>query len=302
MNDDDKIKGGFFGMIVGDALGVPVEFKSRNYLKNNPVMDMIAYGVHNQPKGTWSDDTSLMIATVAGLAGEYDKFAIIDNFCSWYFDNEFTPHGEVFDCGGQTSDALLFYRMNKRILDKYNDRSNGNGSLMRILPISLKFRNEDIETIKDVNFEVSSLTHGHIRSNLCCFYFSLIVKHLFSNTIDEAYKLANKQIKPYIPKNEEEHFKRIINNNLAELAEEKIKSSGYVIHSLEASLWCCMNSNSYKEAVLKAVNLGDDTDTVGAITGALAGIIYGYETIPETWVNSLVKLKELKSIHSLMYL
>ena len=300
MNIDDKIKGVFFGAIVGDALGVPVEFKSRKYLKTNPVKDMLEFGVHEQPKGTWSDDSSLILATIAGLENGYDKFSIIDNFCNWYFNNEFTPHREVFDCGGQTSDALFYYKMNKKILNQYNDRLNGNGSLMRILPVSLIFRNEDIEKIKDVNFEISALTHGHIRSQLCCFYFSLIVKYLFSNTIDEAYNLANTTIKPHIPIDEKIHFKRILSGDIGELSENAMQSSGYVIHSLESSLWCIFNSSSYAEAVLKAVNLGDDTDTTACITGALAGIMYGYNTIPKTWINSLVKLQELNNYYEIL--
>ena len=207
MDKINQIEGGFFGMIVGDALGVPVEFKSREELKENPVKGMIGYGSHSQPPGTWSDDTSMMLATVDALQQGYKPVLMLDKFCEWLFENKYTPHGRVFDHGVATAHALNHYRTSGVQLSEYDEFSNGNGSLMRILPLSLAFHKLPIEDIVKINSEVSALTHGHPRSCIACAYYSIMIKHIMEGkNIEDSYLLTNQRITKYIPKTESANF------------------------------------------------------------------------------------------------
>lgn len=294
MNKRKRIEGGFFGMIVGDALGVPVEFKSREELKENPVKGMIGHGSHSQPPGTWSDDTSMMLATVDALQQGYKPVLMLGKFCEWLFEKKYTPHGRVFDHGVATAHALNHYRTSGVQLSDYDEFSNGNGSLMRILPVSLGFHGLPVEEIVKISSEVSALTHGHSRSCIACAYYSIMIKHIMEGeNITDSYSLTNQEITKYIPKMESANFARITEGKITNLTEREIKSDGYVIHTLEAALWCCLTTDNFKDAVLRAVNLGNDTDTVGAVTGGLAGAFYGIKAVPEKWISALAKSEEL---------
>ena len=301
INFDERIKGAFFGFFVGDALGVPVEFLKREELKKDKVTGMREYGSHNQPIGTWSDDSSMVIATMDSIINNkdinYDD--IMNNFLKWYENGEFTPEGKVFDIGNATAKALTKYRSDKTNCFCGDDDiySNGNGSLMRILPVSLYFHFTG-EDIMDVIKEVSSMTHAHIYSILSCYIYSVLINE-FLNTLDikKAYIDMQAIVKDKLSSEDlKQIFYRLIFKDISTLSEKDIKSTGYVIDTLEASIWCILTTNNYKEAVLKAVNLGDDTDTVGAITGSLAGIIYGYNDIPEEWISVLKKKEYLEEL------
>lgn len=290
-----KIKGIIFGHAVADALGVPVEFKSREELKKNPVTDMREYGTYNQPKGTWSDDTSLTLCTLESIAEKQDVHPedIMKRF-GWYLnDNYMTPHGDMFDIGITTRNAIWQYLYGDKYPYGSSDvNSNGNGSLMRIIPVTLfhVFKKQSPVKYRDDIHNVSMLTHAHERSVLACGIYDFVLQEIIKNPtmesvrngLDNAYSVykLNYEIKTYT---------RLFKYDFALLPESEIKSTGYVVDSLEAAIWCLMNTKSYEECVLKAVNLGGDTDTVGAIAGGLAGALYGYDAIPTDWLNSLVK-------------
>jgi ADP-ribosyl-[dinitrogen reductase] hydrolase len=298
MDKADRIEGGFFGMIVGDALGVPFEFNSREELKRKPVKGMTGQGTHSLPLGTWSDDTSMALATIDALQCGYKPILMLDKFCEWLFGNRYTPHGNTFDNGGATEKALNHYSLHKTPCKEYDEFSNGNGSLMRILPVSLVFHELCIDDIVKINSEVSALTHGHPRSRIACSFYSLMIKHILEgNNFSGSHSLCKQEIARYIPDAESANFARITGGKIADISEADIKSDGYVIHTLEAALWCCLNTNSFKDAVLKAVNLGGDTDTVGALVGGLAGAFYGIKKIPETWIGDLAKLEDLREFY-----
>lgn len=174
---------------------------------------------------------------------------------------------------------------------------------MRILPLLFYIKDLPVEQRFDRIKEVSSITHGHIRSVISCFiYMEYLIEILNGTEKLEAYQRIQLTVKnfldqnPICSQNEVDHFDRVLNHNIFEYEEEKISSGGYVLHTLEASLWCFLNSESYAEAVLKAVNLGEDTDTTGAITGGLAGIYYGFENIPEEWVAELVRKDDIENV------
>lgn len=271
----NKIIGGIIGHAVGDALGVPVEFMARERLKANPITDMVGYGTYNQPPGTWSDDTSMLIATLVSIndCGYFNIKDIRNRFINWLYKGYYTPAGKAFDVGCTTRQALT----NGRGLDDEN--SNGNGSLMRILPFAFfgrKSRNAIIN-------EVSSITHAHERSKMACRIYCEIVNMLYHRKCDLATAINRAYEKEHDP--EIIHFSRL--PYLATLEESAIDSSGYVVSSLEAALWCALTTDNYTDCVLKAVNLGNDTDTIGAIAGGLAGVMYGISGIPEKWIKEL---------------
>ena len=288
-----KIKDGIIGLLIGDALGVPVEFRSREYLAENPVTGMIGGGIHNQKPGTWSDDTSLTLATMASIANknavDYDD--IMHEFCNWLNHDKYCQR-KNFDVGNTTVNALFEYMDGKPPLKcgGRGERSNGNGSLMRILPLAY-VPDIDYKTIENI----SALTHAHKRSRIACVLYVEIARSMIENdklTIEEHVKTAKGKIISHYEGSEElEHFKRVFNNDLND--EATIKSGGYVLDSLESTIYCLNNTDNYRDAVLKAVNLGRDTDTTAAICGGLAGIYYGYDEIPTEWTDTVDKIDEV---------
>ena len=304
----DKIKGSLFGYFVGDALGVPHEFKSRSSI-NNGVTDMDEFGTHNQPRGTWSDDSSMVLATLTSLIDkkEIDYNDIMSNYVKWYKRGVFTPFNEVFDIGNGTRMSLDKYDGSNYKCGLDDIYSNGNGSLMRVLPISiyLHFTNDQLF---DVVKNFSSMTHAHIYSVFSCIIYTVYInEYLKSSDKINAYismqniiksVLENEQYKEFLGDTEDlkNKFNRIIYNDISKYGVDEIKSSGYVIDTLEAAFWCLLTTDNYKDSVLKAVNLGDDTDTVGAITGSLSGLVYSFESIPENWINNLQRLSYLKDL------
>ena len=293
----NRITDAVIGFAVGDALGVPVEFKKREELKENPVLDMLGYGSHNVPKGTWSDDSSMLLATMDSICrkGHIDCEDIMIRFCRWYYLGEYTTDGKAFDIGFTTRRALNNFHKNDwdaLICGSYDIRSNGNGSLMRIFPLAYYFHHNDVSVEQQVETvrNVSSLTHGHPISVMGCYIYTKYIMGLLSGLDKEKAYVAiqNEDYRSYFDEDTINQYYRIIESNISNLPEADIKSTGYVVDTLEASLWAILTTDSYEKAVLTAVNLGDDTDTVGALAGGLAGIIYGLDNIKDVWRNSLI--------------
>jgi ADP-ribosylglycohydrolase len=306
----NKVLDALIGLSVGDALGVPVEFKAREMLKNNPVAGMIGYGVHNQPPGTWSDDSSPAFCLAESLCKGYDLTDIARNFVRWYQEGYWTPHGKVFDIGIATSRALhrVATGVNPLTSGGVGVEDNGNGSLMRILPIVFYLQDQPIEERFRIVSEVSSVTHAHIRSIFTCLVYCEYALQLLKGAEKfQAFQgmqaTANAFVKAYpvIHEVELNRFHRLLENPvgayeilpLHQYHEAEIASSGYVIHTLEASLWCLLNTNSYAEAVLTAVNMGKDTDTTGCVTGGMAGLYYGIAQIPPAWVDAIARKPDI---------
>lgn len=291
MNEfDSKVMGGIMGHIVGDALGVPVEFVPREVLKKDPVEGMRGYGTWNQPPGTWSDDTSMMLATMDCLqspSGEIVPSVLMSGFYTWMEYGKYTPYGCAFDVGHTTRTAIWRYKNMGFKCGCDGERDNGNGSLMRMLPLALAGCSEPVVD------DISSVTHAHERSKMACRIYCDIVSRVLNganvfHAIKQAVygeKIGNPELK---------HYMRL--PNLANILEDEIKSSGYVVDTLEAALWCVVHTSNYKDCVLKAVNLGGDTDTIGAIAGGIAGVMYGFENIPVEWLTTLARSAYLLNI------
>ena len=269
----NKMTDAILGLAIGDALGVPYEFEQRGTFT---CTDMVGHGTHDQPAGTWSDDTSMTLATLDSLKNNNGKVVTDDirrNFNNWLGHGDYTADGEVFDAGITTCTAL---RNGKPAVGEWD---NGNGSLMRILPLAF------VDCTDDEIRAVSAITHGHWISEEACVIYVHVAKRL----------LAGEDISSIIPTlNYEKPFDRLKFINILDISQ--IKSSGYVVDTLEAALWAVSHEGDWEKSfrgdILAAVNLGKDTDTVGAVAGGLAGIIYGLDDVSD-WVEQLRNKEEI---------
>ncbi|MDR1138034.1 MAG: ADP-ribosylglycohydrolase family protein [Synergistaceae bacterium] len=302
----DKILGGIIGLAVGDALGVPVEFETREALRSDPVLGMRAG--RDTPPGTWSDDTSLTLCALDSLSNGLDYGDMMNRFLSWIDDAEYTPHGKSFGVGKTTLKALSRFAKGEPALSCgcRSESENGNGSLMRVLPLAFYLdakygdtfpaREDAVEIIHNV----SALTHAHMISRVACGVYLSVAGHLIHGYApgDAAAHGVRRALEYYDGKypNEAANFRRLDLEGFKNLPEEEINSGGYVIDTLEASVWCLLNTDGYESCVLKAVNLGGDADTTGAVTGGLAGIYYGLDGIPRKWRDGIARLSFIERL------
>ena len=302
------IKNSLYGFVIGDAMGVPVEFKKRNYLKKNPVDSMTGCGTYPDiPAGTWSDDTSMTLATMDSLIKcnwnvNYNDIA--DRFCGWFYNAEYTATNNVFDIGNTTKIALYTYQnlgIDAIECGEKGENSNGNGSLMRMLPIALYcyYNHLNKSEILDIVKKSSSITHAHERSVMGCYiYVRYMICLLEGKGKLEAYDVVRHLDYSMFSEETNESYSRILKDDISKFNLDDIQSSGYVIHTLESVFWVILNNDSYEKSILTAVNLGEDTDTIGAITGSIAGLLYGYPNIPDEWLNALKNKSYLDKIIS----
>ena len=303
-NMKDKIRALLFGVAVGDALGVPVEFRSRKTVRKNPVTEMTGYGSYNQPPGTFSDDSSLTFCLAEVLTDGFDLSKLADTFLKWRDKNYWTPLGDTFDIGISTSRALSRLAQGISPLSSgcIEEGANGNGSLMRIAPLVFYIKDKTVSERFEIARQVSAITHAHIRSVIACFYYLEFALQLLNGKDKfEIYEDLKSQVTEYlnsisIDPEEIDLFSRLLKGNIFELSEDEISGSGYVVHTLEASVWCLLTTNNFRDAVLKAVNLGEDTDTTGAVTGALAGLLYGVEAIPAEWKTQIARHDDIEDL------
>lgn len=300
-----QITGAFYGIAIGDALGVPVEFKTRSYLSENPIATFTGYGCWNQPPGTFSDDSSLTFCTAESLITGYNLQHMANTFVRWSSEGYWGAHNEVFDIGHTTRRALqrCATGTSPLVSGGFEEFENGNGSLMRMMPLALfLIKENDVHARYQLTREVSGITHQHFRSVLGCFIYVEFLRALLSiKNPGEAYLQMQRSVNAYIgtqPFNPAEIklYERVLQQNIAEIPEQQVISSGYVIHTLESALWCLLNTSGYRDCVLAAVNLGGDTDTTGAVAGAAAGLYYGFDQLPAQWVGQVVKSVEIGNL------
>lgn len=303
-------KDGVMGVVIGDALGCPVQFKSRAEVAKHPITGMRGNGTFNLSAGSWTDDSSLTLALLDSIKrlNTIDLHDIMDNFVKWLDNGAFTPFGQAFDIGRGTMWAIKKYKIDKRPekCGGTEDWNNGNGSLMRIMPACLfcvdKQLNDD-DAIKVIH-QVASLTHAHIRSNIACGLYYFMVKAILENDgalLDRLQTGLNHGFSFYkkflVDQKNVGYYDRLKNLTVfAGTPEDAIKSSGYVVDTLEAAVWSLINTNSFDSALLLAVNLGDDSDTVAAIAGGLAGLFYGYDAIPKDWLQAIQKRDMIETL------
>lgn len=303
----NKIKAVVIGHAVGDALGVPVEFCDREELDKSPVTDMRGFGNYPVPAGAWSDDTSMSLAALDSLARGIDYFEIMQNFAKWLEEGKYTPTEETFDVGRTCMHSIVGFikicslgggefllppGFDVTLCGQKGEFANGNGSLMRIHPFSLYAYAYylPIDEWFEVISNASALTHAHDRAKIGCLIYTFVLMSLLKDGgkcgIGEGLKEAERYLGACA---ELAAYERIFRSDFDKLPREEIKSSGYVVDTLEAALWCLLTTDNYYDCVLKAVNLGGDTDTVAAVAGGLAGALYGYDSIPAKWKDAIIK-------------
>jgi len=298
MEFSKKVRSALYGSIVGDALGVPVESLTRKELSLRTVKSMFGYGRYNLPAGTWSDDSSMILCTMDALCNGYNIDALGDMFRRWLYDGEWTPYGYAFDVGLTTYMAIETIHtdgITARTSGRMTEDDCGNGSLMRMLPAAIWFHGLEIESFLTRIHEISAITHAHPRTLVGCGIYSLLVRELLRSSDKQAAlrTAINQSLEFYNGyegfKKELKHFSRILSGQLPILQEADINSSGYIVDTLEASIWCCLRFDEIRSIVIAGVNLGIDTDTTGSIAGGLGGLVYGIDSIPKEWLMALAQ-------------
>ncbi|GAA3931196.1 ADP-ribosylglycohydrolase family protein [Litoribacillus peritrichatus] len=282
----NRFQGCLLGLAIGDAVGTTLEFKPRGSFE--PMVDMVGGGPFNLKPGQWTDDTSMALCLAQSLlyCQGFNPQDQMNRYCDWWKSGYMSSNGRCFDIGMTVLSALDQYLKTQ---DPYSGSvdpmSAGNGSLMRLAPIPLFYFDRFPEMIKYAA-ESSRTTHGAAECIDACKYYSSLIYAALQGE-DKSSILTDGRYQP-----ETEGVSRIASGEYRFKKVDQIIGSGYVINSMEAALWCFAHTDTYKDAVLAAANLGGDADTTAAITGQLAGAHYGLSLIPESWVNSVAE-KEL---------
>ncbi|AKG33272.1 ADP-ribosylglycohydrolase family protein [Paenibacillus durus] len=307
LNIKKRILPTIYGGIIGDLMGVPVEFRQRGTFH---IQDIVGYGTYNQPPGTWSDDTSLTLCLVENVVEKENIVNLMRKFVKYQEEGYWTPFGKMFDIGRTTAEAIN--RFKEGILPKkcggQSEYDNGNGAIMRISPLVFTLYNEfDFVKKTEIIKQYTEITHAHPRAIVgSIIYIEFLIRlyhnNSFEKSIKEIQELFNENFgEEHVYLKELRYYKRIFNENFFGTPQEEILSDGYVVHTLEAAIWCLGNTASFKEAVLKAVNLGEDTDTVASITGSLAGMYYKMDEIPEEWLEKIVRKQDIDELIKKFY-
>lgn len=292
---EEKFVGALLGLACGDALGTTVEFSPRGSF--SPVLDMSGGGPFGLKPGQWTDDTSMALCLAESLVEKaaFDPKDQMVRYLNWWQWGYLSSTGSCFDIGNTVRDALLEFQKTGVAYSGTPDPSSaGNGSLMRLAPVVL-FGFKAPETLSVLAANSSRTTHGAAEAIECCQLLALVMYRALSGITKEEL-LFGAEAALYQPKVREIATGKFLDKSYSELV-----GSGYCVQSLEAALWCFFNTASFKEAVLAAVNLGNDADTTGAITGQLAGSFYGASGIPTKWLELLAMRSEIEGLAMQLY-
>lgn len=278
MQVKDRLLGSFLGLAIGDAVGTTVEFRARDTFE--PVTDMVGKGPFNLPAGYFTDDTSMALCLAEGLIEhpELDRNDLLNRFSKWYREGVNSPTGRCFDIGTTTRSAIVNWEKNGSVLNNTGPWDAGNGSIMRLAPAVIKYHNDSDRAIATAIMQ-GETTHGSVEACDSC--------DLLARVLLTAYATNDKNAVLNI--DIQDHWADSVKNILTTLdvSRDEVKSSGYVIHTLHAALWCFKNTDNFRDAILLATNLGEDADTVAAVTGQIAGAYYGMSGIPLMWLDKL---------------
>jgi ADP-ribosyl-[dinitrogen reductase] hydrolase len=291
---ESRIAGGLYGLLVGDALGVPYEFHPAGAIPPREAIEMSpprGFGRAHPgvPPGTWSDDGSQALCLLASLlekkALDPDDFG--HRLLDWYENGYLAVDGKVFDVGVQTSAALLELRAGTPALKagRTDERANGNGSLMRVLPLALWHKGDDASLAFDAMTQ-SRLTHGHMRSQACCALYCLWARRILEDRRDP-WTDALGTFRSLYAEGTEARGELDTHIIPSDALEPKGKGSGYVVDCLRSARQCVAEGKSFEQVVKAAIALGNDTDTTAAVAGGIAGLQYGADGIPDRWRTAL---------------
>lgn len=284
------------GLACGDAVGTSVEFKARGTFK--PVTDMAGGGPFSLRPGEWTDDTSMALCLAESLieTGRFDPKDQMERYCRWMEEGYLSSNGRCFDIGGTVRSALgRFKKTGDPFSGSTDPHSAGNGCIMRLAPIALFFF-PDRNPVIEMSSESSKTTHGAAECVEAC--------RLFGGMIYQALTGAGKEdilLNHQVDRIKSNKIQAIARGDYRTKSEDQIRGSGYVVASLEAALWCFDCSDSFEEAILRAVNLGDDADTTGAVCGQIAGAFYGEQGIPPKWQEKLAMVGMIRRMADSLY-
>jgi ADP-ribosyl-[dinitrogen reductase] hydrolase len=284
----DRYRGCLLGLACGDAVGTAVEFRPRGSFA--PVTDMVGGGPFDLKPGEWTDDTSMALCLGTSLleCGGFDARDQMERYCRWWREGYLSSNGRCFDIGGTVADALRRYQDGG---DPYSGstspRSAGNGSIMRLAPVPMLFTPAE-DAVVHYAGESSRTTHGCDEAVDACRLLGLIVARALAGADREELLTAGESLEGPGGRPVAASIAAIASGSWRDRPESEIEGSGYVVPSLEAALWSFATTTSYRDAILRAVNFGDDADTTAAVCGQIAGAFYGERGIPEEWLAKLV--------------
>ncbi len=291
MDRGERYRGCLLGLATGDALGAPVEGAPRGSFR--PLTDMVGAGPYGLPRGTWTDDTSLALCLGESLVeqGGFDPADQMCRYLRWLDDGYMSCASAAFGIGSTTRSALEAFRETGDPFSGPTDpQTAGNGSIMRYAPLALYYF-PDRELIQHYSADSSRTTHGAEECvDACRLLGDVLFRALSGGTKDEMLfgKVPDLVGSPTMCE--------MARGDYAAKSADEIRGSGYVVESLEAALWCFHRTETFRDAVLEAVNLGNDTDTTGAICGQIAGAFYGESGIPPEWLGRLEKREMVDSL------
>ena len=291
LEQESRFAGCLLGLAAGDAVGTTVEFKPRGSFE--PVTDMVGGGPFSLEPGQWTDDTSMALCLAASLieTGEFSPDDQMRRYCRWQDEGYMSSNGTCFDIGGTVSQALARYRQTG---NPYSGSTSvwsaGNGCIMRLAPVPMYFWSDREKAVGYSNLSART-THGAAECVQACRLFGWQLFKALSGLSKENVLFDNQQLTD-LP----EKVSEIALGSYRNKTAEEIYGTGYVVQSLEAALWCFHTTESFEDAILTAVNLGDDADTTAAVCGQIAGAYYGVEGIPAFWRDRLAMSEEIREM------
>lgn len=318
MSKLNRAQGCLMGLAVGDAVGTTLEFKERDC---ENITDMVGGGPFQLDPGQWTDDTSMALCLGYALLENYKPESLewskeqLDNYVDWYVNGYCSSNGHCFDIGSTTRTALQNYICDGTTMNNKHFLDSGNGSLMRLAPIPIYYNASSVDEFSELLIAAdlsSSTTHA---STLCCescIAFAILLNRAINGRIElDGVEPDEEQSKRSLLSFPEKMWEGIVtssevltimNGSYKNKERDEIHSTGYVLDSLEAALWCFYTTTNFRDSILLAANLGDDADTVAAITGQIAGAFYGLDGIPDEWVQKIAKkdkiLKLAEDLHN----
>ena len=298
-----RVKEGILGCAIADALAIPTKGLDRNYLLEHPVLKMTPCIRKGLPKGAWGDSTSLMLATTYAITKKgIDYNYIAENCVSWFTSNKYCSVGESFGIGKTTLKSLIRFTQRQKPAYECGENGfedNGNSALKMMIPVAYYFNanKEPKERIYEVIKKVCSITHRNDISICACYiYVHYLMYILNGNNKFSAFKKLKTVDYSKFNNHTLEYFSRILVGNVYELDIDEIRSSSFVVDTLECVLWCFIKSDNFKDCVVATTNIGGDTSSIGALTGVIAGIYYGTNKIPKEWIEDVRKKEYLTDI------
>ena len=295
---EDRMQGCLLGLACGDAVGTTVEFRPRGTFPD--VTDMVGGGPFQLEPGQWTDDTSMALCLATSLieCSGFDPVDQIRRYVRWYREGYLSSTGECFDIGNTTASALCrFMDDGNPFAGPTSPTSAGNGSIMRLAPVPMFFF-PDKAKIVHFSGESSRTTHGAAECVEACRLFGLLLANALEGKDKEAV-LYGHGFEP--GSNTTPTIRQIAEGQYRDKSRDELSGSGYVVESLEAALWCFLATDNFRDAVLAAVNLGDDADTTAAVCGQVAGAFYGRSGIPAEWLDRLCMREEIEQLAERLY-